>query len=423
MVSRLFAHSWGSRKSHALVKVQAKLTVTRTLKYSASDEIVSLAENSHYRAGRWRCSIKSSSFPLFCCPPLHPRIRISTHGKGKQLFFKVMTQNLHAELPLMSLSLELRHTATLSCVGGRDYCLQLGSHLPCSSVWVCVSCGVILLLQGRRLLDNRRKWAVFVTAQNLTSSQSPCRYMWGTLEPLRTLVLPSRKLYQEEDSKREGWEAPCKPLALQSPLCTEQRPQQGTQCPAGPWAVLGGWANSWTAPACGCHSWNPSLLFLISPSPTPTSPMKVFCRLMNLEGGGRPQVSVFMQERINEPLGVVYGLELFSVSAQAGDGLPPGGRRAATKLWSCCPVCDLSGFVCDPFVPSGAGHTLRSSQESDCLQLGSSGAWICPSRGLNHGVFYKSSYRECLVFSLYGYFSQSRIPGCILRGWNTQIES
>lgn len=51
------------------------------------------------------------------------------------------------------------------------------------------------------------------------------------------------------------------------------------------------------------------------------------------------------------------------------DGPPPRERRAVAKLWSCCPVCDLSGFVCDPFVPKGAGHMLSSSQESDCLQL------------------------------------------------------
>lgn len=108
------------------------------------------------------------------------------------------------------------------------------------------------------------------------------------------------------------------------------------------------------------------------PSPTRASPVKEFCRLMDcpLEGGGRPQIPAFLKERrINEPLRVVSGLELIPVPAPAGDDPPPGDRQAATELWSCCPVCDLSGFVCDPFVPSGAGHTLSSSQESDCLQL------------------------------------------------------
>lgn len=66
------------------------------------------------------------------------------------------------------------------------------------------------------------------------------------------------------------------------------------------------------------------------------------------------------ERRINEPLRLVSGLELISVPARAGDGPPPGDRQAAAKLWSCCPGCDLSGFVCDPFVPHGAGHTQSS---------------------------------------------------------------
>lgn len=91
----------------------------------------------------------------------------------------------------------------------------------------------------------------------------------------------------------------------------------------------------------------------------------------HLEGGGRPQIPVFLKERrINELLRVVSGLvSLILVPARAGDGLLPRDRQAATKLWSCCPMCDLSGFVCDSFLPNGAGHTLSSSQESDCLQL------------------------------------------------------
>lgn len=87
-------------------------------------------------------------------------------------------------------------------------------------------------------------------------------------------------------------------------------------------------------------------------------------------------------------------------------------RQTAAGLWSvgqaALSVTCQSLFVI--FVASDAGHRRCSSQESDCLHLGSAGAWICRSRGLNHGVFYKNGYRECRVFSLYGYFSQSKNP-------------
>lgn len=46
----------------------------------------------------------------------------------------------------------------------------------------------------------------------------------------------------------------------------------------------------------------------------------------HLEGGGRPQIPVFLKERrINEPLRVVSGLELISVPARLGRL----GRRTA----------------------------------------------------------------------------------------------
>lgn len=35
----------------------------------------------------------------------------------------------------------------------------------------------------------------------------------------------------------------------------------------------------------------------------------------------------------------------------AGDGPPPGDRQAAAKFWSCCPGCDLTGFVCNHLCP------------------------------------------------------------------------
>lgn len=69
----------------------------------------------------------------------------------------------------------------------------------------------------------------------------------------------------------------------------------------------------------------------------------------HLEGGGRPQIATFFKERrINEPLRVVSGLELISVPALAG---PAHSQEKDRQLWSCCPVCDRSGFVCDRLCP------------------------------------------------------------------------
>lgn len=72
------------------------------------------------------------------------------------------------------------------------------------------------------------------------------------------------------------------------------------------------------------------LLFSEPLSPSPTSPMGGFCRLMDyhLEGGGRPQIPVFLKERINEPLRFVSGLALISVPALLRLGRPSAERKA-----------------------------------------------------------------------------------------------
>lgn len=93
----------------------------------------------------------------------------------------------------------------------------------------------------------------------------------------------------------------------------------------------------------------------------------------HLEGGGRPQIPVFLEERrINEPLRVVFGLELISVPAPLLRlGQPTAERKAGGyKALVVLPrMCDPVRFCLRSFVPSGAGHTLSSSQESDGLQL------------------------------------------------------
>lgn len=75
----------------------------------------------------------------------------------------------------------------------------------------------------------------------------------------------------------------------------------------------------------------------------------------HLEGGGRPQIPVFLEERrINEPLRVVFGLELISVPAPLLRlGQPTAERKAGGyKALVVLPrTCDPSGFVCDPLCP------------------------------------------------------------------------
>lgn len=156
----------------------------------------------------------------------------------------------------------------------------------------------------------------------------------------------------------------CGSLALQSPVSTEHRSQLGTSCIAEPWALLrgvgGGGGNGPPAPNSGCFAWSPSSLLLVSPSLSPTSPLKGLCRLMDchLEGGGRPQIPVFFKERrINEPLRVVSGLELILVPALAGTA---HSQEKGRQLQSCghaalCVTCQvLSVIICAQWCRSHA---------------------------------------------------------------------
>lgn len=174
------------------------------------------------------------------------------------------------------------------------------------------------------------------------------------MEPLRTSVFLCGKPYHAE--------------LLSAAIKKKRAKVRAEGLPVGPWSSQ---SRSRSQAHCAqqahghCLEGGPTvdLLLLLAAIPeTPLSfplsqpllPNERICRLMNchLQGGGRSQIPVFLkQRRINEPLRVVSELELSSVSARAGDGLPTRDRRTATKLWSCCPVCDLSGFVCDPLCP------------------------------------------------------------------------
>lgn len=64
----------------------------------------------------------------------------------------------------------------------------------------------------------------------------------------------------------------------------------------------------------------------------------------HLEGGGRPQIPVFLKgRRINGLLGVVSALELISVLVQAGDGPPPetGRRLQSFGHAALCVTCQV----------------------------------------------------------------------------------
>ena len=140
MASRFFARSWGSRKSHALVKVQAKLLSQRHWKIQWL---------------RWDCLFlpcrtvqmqEGSAGQIDGAALSHrpPRDRASSS------FLKMCRQNLPTSLPLPFLSLEPGHMTTWSCMGAGQHRPQLGSHLPWSSVTVCVCvCVCVVVVVGR----------------------------------------------------------------------------------------------------------------------------------------------------------------------------------------------------------------------------------------------------------------------------------
>lgn len=148
MASRFFAQSWGSRKSHALVKVQAKLLSQRHWKIQWL---------------RWDClflflrtvstrQVGGAAHPTsfyFVVLIFIPTSASQPMEKASNSFWKlwlgICTQNFH---PCPSLWNSVTWPVRAAWEP-RKYHPQLGIHLPCSSVYMC--CGVILLLQGRRL--------------------------------------------------------------------------------------------------------------------------------------------------------------------------------------------------------------------------------------------------------------------------------
>lgn len=117
------------------------------------------------------------------------------------------------------------------------------------------------------------------------------------------------------------------------------------------------------------------LSFPCAPSPSPTSSLGG--RVLRIDGlpPGKwrqtPNPCVLEGGRINEPLRVVSGLELISVRApRLRLGRPTAERKAASyKALVVLPCVWPVRFCLRSSVPSGAGHTLSSSQESDCWQL------------------------------------------------------
>lgn len=148
MASRFFAQSWGSRKSHALVKVQAKLLSQRHWKIQWL---------------RWDClflflrtvstrQVGGAAHPTsfyFVVLIFIPTSASQPMEKASNSFWKlwlgICTQNFH---PCPSLWNSVTWPVQAAWEP-RKYHPQLGIHLPCSSVYMC--CGIILLLQGRRL--------------------------------------------------------------------------------------------------------------------------------------------------------------------------------------------------------------------------------------------------------------------------------
>lgn len=101
-------------------------------------------------AGGWHCFIKPSSFLPCSYLHLHSHIFIPAQGKGQQLLFKEVTQDLPTSPPFTFLSLELSDRTTPSCKGAWGSLSPAGQPFSLVLKEECLG-DVFLLLEGRRL--------------------------------------------------------------------------------------------------------------------------------------------------------------------------------------------------------------------------------------------------------------------------------